>query len=417
MERLISVRIMNYVEANSILSDNQLGFRGGRNCEQMLSKFFHVLSSSLDERNCCLIDGIFLDFSSAFDKVDHNLLLSKLHSLGICGCLLQWIQNFLFMRQQRVIFKGAISDWCMVTSGVPQGSVLGPILFLLFVNDLNDVVSSPLFQFADDHTLVRPIYNVSDHEILQQDIHNIFEWCNLNKLPLNLSKCSVMHMTRCKSPSHCNSYCLGDAKLGEVDEFKLLGVTFSRNLSFDTHINNTAAKISKLSGFITRCTKNMSSSSLQKLYQALIMPHILYCACVWAPSQQKHLDRLEKVQRKITRTLFYKISPMADDRPSYSQRLKDFQLVKVEHLFRIQRLVFGYKIMNDFSPASFSSLIHRSKLDDSRLLHQLAKSSAFYNSMFISLPRLWNEIPSNVQKAHNLHSFKVGCKLFYMNLN
>ena len=139
---------------------------------------------------------MFLDFSSAFDKVDHNLLLSKLQSLGFRGSLLQWIQNFLLMRQQWVIFKGSLSEWCMVTSGVPQGSVLGPILFLLFVNDINDELSSQLLQFADDHSIVRPICNEHDHNILQQDIQNIFQWTVLNKLPLNLSKCSVMHMTR-----------------------------------------------------------------------------------------------------------------------------------------------------------------------------------------------------------------------------
>ena len=157
IEKLISIRIMKYVDEQGILSDNQFGFRSGRNCEQMLVKFFHLLCKTLDDRKCNLVDGIFLDFSSAFDKVDHNLLLTKLHSMGIRGFLLQWIQDFLSQRKQRVVFKGAVSDWCSVTSGVPQGSVLGPIFFVLFVNDINDVVSSPLFQFADDHTVLRPI--------------------------------------------------------------------------------------------------------------------------------------------------------------------------------------------------------------------------------------------------------------------
>ena len=103
------------------------------------------------------------------------------------------------------IFKGAVSDWCSVTSGVPQGSVLGPIFFVLFVNDINDVVSSPLFQFADDHTVLRPILSERDHVALQNDIHNIFQWTLRNKLPLNLSKCSVMHMTRSKSPNYCDT--------------------------------------------------------------------------------------------------------------------------------------------------------------------------------------------------------------------
>lgn len=416
LEKLVSVRIMNYVEGHDILSDNQFGFRNGRNCEQMLVKLFHLLCKTLDDRKCNLVDGIFLDFSSAFDKVDHNLLLSKLHSMGIRGFLLQWIQDFLSDRKQRVVFKGAFSEWCAVTSGVPQGSVLGPIFFLLFVNDINEVVSSPLFQFADDHTLIRPIFSVRDHDALQNDIHNIYQWTLLNKLPLNLSKCSVMHMTRSKSPCYCNPYIMGDSELVEVKEFKLLGVTFSNDLSFDSHVDTIASKVSKLSGFIIRCTRNMSSYALLNLYKALILPHIIYCACVWAPHQRNHLDRLEKMQRKITRTLFYKHFPNADVRPPYSNRLLDLDIVRLEDAFKIQRLVLGFKILNDLAPASFSIFIQPSQLENTRLLHQSSRTSSFFNTMFISLPRLWDEIPSDLHVIGNLSSFKAGCKSHYLSL-
>ena len=416
MEKLISVRIMNYVDEHDILSDNQFGFRSGRNCEQMLVKFFHLLCKSLDDRKCNLVDGIFLDFSSAFDKVDHNILVSKLHSMGIRGFLLQWIQNFLYKRKQRVVFKGAVSEWCSVTSGVPQGSVLGPIFFVLFVNDLNDVVSSPLFQFADDHTILRPIFSEGDHNALQTDIHNIFNWTILNKLPLNPSKCSAMHMTRSKSPNYCDTYIMGGSTLAEVNEFKLLGVTFSKDLSFDSHIDTISRKVSKLSGFIIRCTRNMSSYALLNLYKALILPHITYCACVWSPHQRNHLDRLERVQRKITRTLFYKQSPNADVRPPYSNRLLGLNLVRLEDAFKIQRLVLGFKILNDMSPASFGSLIQHSKLESTRFLHQSTRTSSFFNSMFVSFPRLWDEIPSDLYIVSNLSSFKAGCKSYFLNL-
>ena len=414
LEKLISVRIIKYADEYDILSDNQFGFRNGRNCEQMLVKFFHHVCKSLDDRKCNLVDGIFLDFSSAFDKVDHNLLLSKLHSLGIRGSLLQWIQSFLFERKQRVVFKGAVSSWVSVTSGVPQGSVLGPIFFVLFVNDLNDVVNSPLYQFADDHTIVRPILSRLDHIALQRDVHNIFRWTLKNKLPLNLSKCSVMHMTRSKSPCYLDDYFMGESKLEEVNEFKLLGVTFGKDLTFDSHIDSISKKVSKLSGFIIRCTKNMSPNTLLNLYKALILPHIIYCACVWAPYQRNHLDRLEKVQRKVTRTLFFKQSPFADVRPPYSDRLLDLDLVRVEDAFKIQRLILGFKILNDLAPASFGSMIQHSRLVDTRLLHQSSRTSSFFNSMFISLPRLWNEIPSNLHTNSNLSSFKSGCKKHFM---
>ena len=321
LEKLISVRMMDYINENNILSDDLFGFRRGRNCEQMLSKFFHVLSKSLDNHNCNLIDGVFLDFSSAFDKVDHNLLLRKLHSLGFRGSLLEWIQNFLLIRRQRVIFKGSLSEWCKVTSGVPQGSVLGPILFLLFVNDINDVVSSQLLQFADDHSIVHPICNEHDHNILQQDIQNIFKLTVLNKLPLNLSKCTVMHMTR-----------------------------------------------------------------------------------------------LEKIQRKVTRISFYRrFACDADSRPSYIERLTELHLMKLEDVLKFSRLVFGYKLLNGHLPDSFGSLVQHSRLNSSRLLHLAAKTSSFFNSMFVTLPRLWNEIPSDIQDSKNLVAFKSGYRSFILN--
>ena len=308
----------------------------------MLVKFFHHVCKSLDDRKCNLVDGIFLDFSSAFDKVDHNLLLSKLHSLGIRGPLLQWIQSFLFERKQRVVFKGAVSSWVSVTSGVPQGSVLGPIFFVLFVNDLNDVVNSPLYQFADDHTIVRPILSRLDHMpsrgmfiissggLSRINYLSIFlnvllcTWLDLNLL--------VILMT--------DDYFMGESKLEEVNKFKLLGVTFGKDLTFDSHIDSISKKVSKLSGFIIRCTKNMSPNTLLNLYKALILPHIIYCACVWAPYQRNHLDRIEKVQRKVTLSLFFKQSPFADVRPPYSDRLLDLDLVRVEDAFKIQRLIF-----------------------------------------------------------------------------
>ena len=195
---------------------------------------------------------------------------------------------------------------------------------------------------------------------------------------------------------------------------KLLGVTFGKDLTFDSHIDSISKKVSKLSGFIIRCTKNMSPNTLLNLYKALILPHIIYCACVWAPYQRNHLDRLEKVQRKVTRTLFFKKSPFADVRPPYSDRLLDLDLVRVEDAFKIQRLILGFKILNDLAPASFGSMIQHSRLVDTRLLHQSSRTSFFFNSMFISLPRLWNEIPSNLHTISNLSSFKSGYKKHFM---
>ena len=224
-------------------------------------------------------------------------------------------------------------------------------------------------------------------------------------------------MTRSKSPNYCDTYIMGDGTPVEVDEFKLLGVTFSKDLFFDSHIDAISNKVSKLSGFITRCTRGMSSYALLNLYKALILPHIIYCACVWAPHQRNHLNRLEKVKRKISRTLFFMQFPIADVRPPYSNRFTDLDIVRVEDALKIQRLILGFKILNDLVPASFVSYIQHSRLVNTMLLHQLSRTSSFFNSIFISLPRLWDEIPSDLHVVNNLSCFKVlGCKSHYLSM-
>ena len=164
------------------------------------------------------------------------------------------------------------------------------------------------------------------------------------------------------------------------------------------------------------CTPSVAHSLPHPLGPALLNLWIIYCACVWAPYQRNHLDRLEKVQRKITRTLFFKQFPNADVRPPYSNRLTDLDIVRVEDALKIQRLILGFKILNDLAPASFGSYIQHSRLVNTRLLHQASRTSSFFNSMFISLPRLWDEIPSDLHVVNNLSSFKVGCKSHYLSM-
>ena len=241
----------------------------------------------------------------------------------------------------------------------------------------------------------------------------MFKWSVSNKLPLNLSKCSVMHMTRSDAPKFCGSYSMGYETLEEVVDFKLLGVTFSKDLSFDTHINRVTNKISKLSGFIIRVTKHMSSDALLNLFKTLVLPHIVYCICVWAPFQGNHIDRLDRVQRKITRVVFYRQSVDVECRPSYEERLTKLGLLKFEDSCKFHRLVFGFKLMNGLLPESFDKMVHLSRINNSRLLHVTARSSSFFNSLFVSLPRLWNGFP-HTKDCHDLSIFKSECRSYFL---
>ena len=248
LERLVCKHLLCYLNNHDNLSDDQYGFQNGRNSKQILVNFHHFLSSNLDNsEDCNLVDGIFLDLSAAFDRVDHSVLLHKLYNYRIRCNMLGWILSFLSDRKQRVVFQGCYSDWVPVSSGVPQGSVLGPILFLLFVNDINNSLSSPLFQFADDHSIVRCIRSFQDHQALQNYLDKIHLWTLKNNRPPNASKCAVVNFSR--SSSH-SLYNLGGFKIKVANDFKLLGVVFNSSLSFSSHVDSVCKKSFSLDWFL-----------------------------------------------------------------------------------------------------------------------------------------------------------------------
>ena len=184
---------MFHLESFHIISDEQFGFRAKRSAELQLLRTIHDLSFNLDKK--LQTDVILLDFCKAFDKVSHRLLLHKLDHYGIRGSTLKWISSFLHGRSQRVVCNGCTSSSVSVTSGVPQGTVLGPLLFLIYINDLPKCVSSHCALFADDCLLYRKIKNKEDHQILQHDLHNLELWANKWLMSFNVSKCEVLRIS------------------------------------------------------------------------------------------------------------------------------------------------------------------------------------------------------------------------------
>ena len=209
LERIISKHVINHMYKGGIISPTQHGFLPKRSCVTQLTTLYHSWANILDATNPPRIDAIFLDWSKAFDRVNHHILLNKLHKYGICGSVLNWFQSYLTNRSQRVQFMGSYSDWAAVHSGVPQGSVLGPLLFNIFAFDLPFCVQSNLRQYADDTVLYRTIKHQDDQLALQNDLQHLHNWCNLNYMELNSGKCKVMAVTRSRNPPS-PVYTIGD---------------------------------------------------------------------------------------------------------------------------------------------------------------------------------------------------------------
>ena len=299
MERIVSKRLQSHLRMHGFVAEGQHGFCPGRSCATQLVTMYHDWSSILDQNPSPRIDAVFLDWSKAFDKVSHSLLLSKLHRYGICGQMLKWFTSYLYGRVQRVQVSGKFSDWICVKSGVPQGSILGPLLFNIHVLDLPSFVISSIPQYADDTVLYRPIVSDQDEEILQADLEAIRTWSSVNKLPLNAAKCVVMHITRSHRPISVTYY-MGDTPLETISTHKHLGVILSSNLEWGPHIDEVTSKAQRLLGFIQRTVGSNDHDTMKKLFFALVRPSLEYCAPVWAPNREGHKQKLEGVQRRFT---------------------------------------------------------------------------------------------------------------------
>ena len=202
LERLIYNRIFGFIESNNLLSSHQYGFRPGYSCTSQLIHLFHEWAKALDKR--LSTDVIFLDFEKAFDSVPHDRLLLKLERFGITGSLLSWLSNFLQGRSQRVVIEGCQSDWAPVTSGVPQGSILAPLLFILYVNDIPESLSSPAEMFADDMLIYNYCPPSQTSITAQESLDKVTDWCGSWLLGTNADKCESMKFTRARTPSPCN---------------------------------------------------------------------------------------------------------------------------------------------------------------------------------------------------------------------
>ena len=231
MERLIQRRLVKSLNDNDKLNQCQHGFRQAHSCQTQLLETIHQLARTLDNGASSHI--IFLDFAKAFDSVPHQRLLLKLDHIRVRGELQRWIRAFLTDRQQRVVCNGCPSAWTKVTSGVPQGSILGPLLFLVYINDISDNLASPTKLFADDCAIYHQISNTIDCLILQGDLSRLYTWTQKWQLALNLSKCKAICISnKRKPPTH--TYRLNNVTLEWVDTFKYLGVRIDSKLKWGT---------------------------------------------------------------------------------------------------------------------------------------------------------------------------------------
>ena len=290
---------MKYLEQNNKLSNRQHGFRSKHSCEsqpiELTSQISHLLDSGKE------VDPIILDFSKAFDKVNHAKLLMKLYSIGANKQVTNWVRSFLEGRTQEVVVDGCLSSTCDVSSGVPQGSVIGPTLFLIYINDLADCVNSGIRLFADDTV----IYNITDNRNqLQDDLLSLELWESSNDMEFNPHKCEHIRFSRKRKKATTNDYSLHATSVPKANTIKYLGVKLEPNLKWNTNTDFITNKASTKLGFVRRTIPPSQQQLRDKAYKQIVRPVLEYSSTVWDSSLTcSQEQQLEAVQRRAARTV------------------------------------------------------------------------------------------------------------------
>ena len=343
LEHIICKHILDHLESNKILTQLNHGFRSGYSCETQLLTTVHDLLGKFDSGS--QIDMIVLDFSKAFDTVPHGKLLHKMQLYGVDGKINLWLRDFLTNRKMKVVVDGEESESVGVDSGVPQGTVLGPLLFLCHINDLPDAVKSTVRLFADDCLLYRNIRNMADHLALERDLQQLETWAKTWGMRFNAKKCYLMSINQ-KSTYF---YQLDGHILQQVPDNPYLGVTLSEDLKWNSHINKISNKANSTLGFLKRNLKHCPQDSRRTAYLSLVRSTLEYSSIVWDPYLQKDIGKLEKVQRRAAR--FITGDYISRDEGCVSQMLTSLNLPPLQERRKANRLIFFFKVVEGLVPA------------------------------------------------------------------
>ena len=398
-EKIVRDAIVKNLEDQGLISVSQHGFRGGLSCTTQLLEVMEIWTRWFDLG--LPWDTVYTDFAKAFDSVPHQRLLNKIHAYGIRGKVFNWIKDFLNNRRQRVIVGNESSPWENVTSGIPQGSVLGPILFTIFINDMPDQVKSVMKLFADDAKICRAIESMDDVETLQADIDKLFYWSRKWQLPLNISKCKIIHYGK-KNPMH--EYTMDGTTLFTDSEEKDVGVLFDSELTFRKHISNMISKANSRIGMIKRSFSQLNIKNFKLLYKSLVRPILEYCSSVWFPLYKRDVQEIEKVQRRATKIV--KSLKNLD----YPERLKKLNLTTLIYRRHRTDILQVYRIINGIDRLNFKDFF---KLDTSctrghtwKLWKPQAETKLRQNTFSHRVINTWNSLPSEVVNSPSINSFK-----------
>ena len=404
-EKTVRDTIMKHMNDNNLFSTCQYGFRNKRSCILQLLDVLDDWTKYYDENK--QIDNVYLNIKKAFDTIPHERLLLKLEKNGIDGELLSWVKDFLNGRRQRVILNGECSDWKNVTSGVPQGSVLGPVLFIIYVNDMPDSLQNFCKIFADDTKIYTAVSKKSDQESLQQDLLKLSEWSRLWLLEFSIQKCKLVQYGNVR---YDFEYKLKDKDgrlqvlLKDTKE-KDLAIWFQNTLKFEEHINYVVNRANRLVGLIKRTFKSLDRDSFLTLYKSLVRSILDYGGSVYYPYTKKNIQLIENIQRRATRIL-----PELKGL-SYGERLKSLKLPTMHHrrkrydIIQLFKIVHGYEDIEPEKFFEFNDNCTRGHLF--KIVKPRCQKSLRMNSFPVRCINKWNSLSEEIVCSDTVLKFKT----------
>ncbi len=412
MEKIVHKQLYKYFTDNNILYNGQSGFRRQHSTNTALIKTIDKWNVDIDNGN--YIGAVFIDLSKAFDMVNHKILINKLSAIGVQGVECKWFKSYLSDRTQCVSINGAKSNPCNIISGVPQGSILGPLLFLLFINDMPEYVKhSTVDMYADDtliyvsHTDVNVI-----EKCLNEDLESIAKWLDNNHMKANVSKTKVMLLGTPNKISKVNqiNIVMNGTDVENVKSFKYLGITIDANLKWNEQVNNICRKVCNSLGIMRRIKPFVPRKSLITIYNTMILPHIDYAIIIWSNCSVSSIDKIQKLQNAAMRIILG-----VPFRTHVNDMLRELEFMDIRSRILYSTGCMMFKVLNNTAPRY---LIDRfSAIND---IHSICTRQSKAGNLYIPKCNtnygkntfryngcvLWNVLSQDIRNAKNFMSFK-----------
>ena len=417
IEKLMHYRLYNFLQTHNVLFKNQFGFRKNTSTSFALIEIVERIRNSIDNKmhNC----GIFIDLRKAFDTINHDILLSKMEHYGIRGITLKWFKSYLQNRKQFVFLNGVCSDIELINCGVPQGSVLGPLLFLIYINDLPNISKKfTFFLFADDTNI---FYETNSKLKLEKNVNKelkkLYTWLIVNRLGLNLDKTKFVIFHPYNKPNNLKiNLRINKKPIKETQNIKYLGIILDSTLSWKDHTDKISKKIKRAIGLMYKIRPYVFSKTLLKLYYSLIFPHLIYGIESWGTSSTVSIKPLIILQKRAVRLITFKDKRQTDySLPASNPIFNNLKILKFPDISMLYISRFVFRCLNKLSTEQFHTWFKttsntytyntRSGTQNNLYLPYARTTNYGQRSIKYHGPKIWNELPIHIKKIETYATF------------